>query len=226
MSESDWLFCSNPQEMLSFLRDRGASERKGRLFATACGRRVSHLLVPEAREALGVAERYADGLAGPADRKRAREAAFLVGWVSDPSTAHRRGPAKAAVSEALQASGWQAADGTARRLGYAGALDLYSQNGLDWNAALALSSANLVNILRDIFGNPFAPISFSPSWRTEAVVSLASGIYEERLSERMGVLGDALEEAGCDDCTVLEHCRAAGPHQKGCWVVDLVLGKT
>ncbi|HEX4607416.1 MAG TPA: hypothetical protein VH092_04345 [Urbifossiella sp.] len=79
-------------------------------------------------------------------------------------------------------------------------------------------------MLRDIFGNPFAPMSFRPEWRTEAVVSLARGIYEERGFDRMSVLGDALEEAGCDSTDVLEHCRGAGPHQKGCWVVDLVLG--
>ena len=79
-------------------------------------------------------------------------------------------------------------------------------------------------LLRDIF-NPFHPVAFDPSWRTEAVVALARGMYESRDSTPMPVLADALEDAGCADADILAHCRGPGPHVRGCWVVDLVLGK-
>jgi hypothetical protein len=81
------------------------------------------------------------------------------------------------------------------------------------------------DLLRDIFGNPFHPIAFVPKWRSETAVALASAIYAERAFDRMPILADALEEAGCDHADVLSHCRGPGPHVRGCWVVDGVLGK-
>jgi hypothetical protein len=81
-------------------------------------------------------------------------------------------------------------------------------------------------LLRDIFGNPFCPVAFSPSWRTSAALGLAGSMYEFRDFAAMPVLADALEEAGCDSADVLAHCRGPGPHVRGCWVVDLVLGKS
>jgi hypothetical protein len=80
-------------------------------------------------------------------------------------------------------------------------------------------------LLDDIFGNPFYPVAFDPSWRTSAAVGLAASMYEARDFAGMPVLADALEEAGCGDADVLSHCRGGGPHVRGCWVVDLVLGK-
>jgi hypothetical protein len=80
-------------------------------------------------------------------------------------------------------------------------------------------------LLRDILGNPFRHVVFDPVWRTESVSALATGIYADRAFDRMPILADALEEAGCDDADILNHCRGPGPHVKGCWVVDLVLGK-
>jgi hypothetical protein len=83
-----------------------------------------------------------------------------------------------------------------------------------------------VGILRCIFGNPFRPVAFADSWRSETVVALASGIYAEWAFDRLHILADALEEAGCDHPDILAHCRGPGPHVRGCWVVDLVLGKS
>jgi len=81
-------------------------------------------------------------------------------------------------------------------------------------------------LLRDIFGNPFRTVAFDPTTRTEAVVGLARGMYESRDFAPMPVLADALEDAGCADADILAHCRGDGPHVRGCWVVDLVLGKS
>ncbi len=83
----------------------------------------------------------------------------------------------------------------------------------------------LADDFRCIFGNPFRPVVFAPSWRSETAVALAAGIYEERAFDRLPILADALEEAGCDHPDVLSHCRGPGPHARGCWVVDGVLGK-
>jgi len=64
-----------------------------------------------------------------------------------------------------------------------------------------------------------------PAWLTSTVVSLAEGIYAERAFDRLPILADALQDAGCENTDVLDHCRGPGPHVRGCWVVDLVLGK-
>jgi hypothetical protein len=83
-------------------------------------------------------------------------------------------------------------------------------------------------LLRDVLGNPFRPVRVDPSWRLwndGTVVKIAQGIYEERAFDRLPILHDALLDAGCDCMDILTHCRSVGPHERGCWVVDLVLGK-
>jgi hypothetical protein len=83
-------------------------------------------------------------------------------------------------------------------------------------------------LVRDIFGNPFRPVAIEPSWLTwndGTVVKVAQGIDEERAFGHLPLLADALEEAGCTDPGILEHLRGPGPHVRGCWVVDLLLGK-
>ncbi|MBA4064588.1 MAG: hypothetical protein C0501_12920 [Isosphaera sp.] len=80
-------------------------------------------------------------------------------------------------------------------------------------------------LLRDIVGNPFRPVTADPAWVTSTVVQLAAGVYAERAFDRLPILADALQDAGCDHPDVLAHCRGLGPHVRGCWVVDLVLGK-
>ncbi len=82
------------------------------------------------------------------------------------------------------------------------------------------------DLLRCIVGNPFRPVAFAPSWRSETAVTLASGIYADRAFDRLPILADALEEVGCDHADVLTHCRGPGPHARGCWVVDGVLGRS
>ena len=81
------------------------------------------------------------------------------------------------------------------------------------------------DILRDTFGNPFRPVALDASWLTSTVVALAEGIYAGRAFDRLPILADALQDAGCDDEQVLTHCRGAGVHVRGCWVVDLLSGR-
>lgn len=83
--------------------------------------------------------------------------------------------------------------------------------------------------LRDIFGNPFRRTpAIDPAWLAwnDCVVpKLAKGIYEDRAFDRMRILGDALEEAGCAIRVILDHCRTVRRHVRGCWVLDGILGK-
>lgn len=87
-------------------------------------------------------------------------------------------------------------------------------------------AADQCGVIRDIFGNPFRPVTFDPGWRTEPAVALARRMYDAREFAAMPVLADALEDAGCDHPDILAHCRdPQGVHVRGCWAVDLVLGK-
>jgi hypothetical protein len=80
--------------------------------------------------------------------------------------------------------------------------------------------------LRDVLGNPFQPVSFDQSWRTETAVLISRAMYDSRDFSAMPILADALQDAGCANDDILNHCRDAdGVHVRGCWVVDPVLGK-
>jgi hypothetical protein len=106
----------------------------------------------------------------------------------------------------------------------------------EWLAPDPAELAMQASFLRDIFGNPFRPVSLAHSvlaWNDATVVRLAQAAYDEREmpegtldNGRLAVLADALEEAGCMDPDILSHCRSGGEHVRGCWVVDFVLGKS
>jgi hypothetical protein len=90
-----------------------------------------------------------------------------------------------------------------------------------------LPAAEQVAVIHDLFGNPFRPVAFASEWRTDTAVTLAKQMYESRDFSAMPILADALQDAGCDSNDVLSHCRDVNQvHVRGCWVVDLVLGKT
>jgi hypothetical protein len=90
----------------------------------------------------------------------------------------------------------------------------------------------LADLIRDIFGNPFRPVTLTAAWQTPTVLALAQAADDDRTlpaetldPARLAVLADALEEAGCDNADILSHCRQPGEHVRGCWVVDAILGK-
>ena len=216
MTEEEWLTCADPKPKLEFLRGK-ASERKLRLFAVACCRRIWQLLPDErSRHAVEVAERYADAQA-------TEEELLAVGM--DASAVPLN------FSDMTSVNATEAALYTTGPTRYL--LDS-RQPGLNpaLNAGLAVSG-NALNreqrhqalLLRDLFGNPFRPIAVDPAWLTPTVVQLAQTIYDDRAFDRMPELADALHDAGCHDADILNHCRGLGPHVRGCWVVDLILGK-
>jgi hypothetical protein len=96
--------------------------------------------------------------------------------------------------------------------------------------------AAVAALLREIFGDPFRPSPPLPTailaWNGGTVRRIAEGIYEaRRLPEgtldaaRLAVLANALLDAGCEDGPLIQHCREPGPHVRGCWPIDLILGQ-
>jgi hypothetical protein len=80
-------------------------------------------------------------------------------------------------------------------------------------------------LLRCIVGNPFRPVTGTPAWQTSTVKHLAEAIYDERAFDRLPILADALEDAGCNQADFLCHLRGGGEHCRGCWPLDLALGR-
>jgi hypothetical protein len=245
MSEAEWRACPFAWDMWDFVWSR-SGDRKKLLFAAACCRRVwPYLDRPESREAVEVAERLADGLAGKEDRIRARKAA---GRAAEGARDDPRGWAAGAAHEALE---WwdghydgggvlmQVMD-VAGEAAYRAACPRspeYDPNHPAGKAGWLAEGAALAGLLRCVFGPlPFRPVTVSPArlaWQGGAVAKLARAAYEERSlpsgeldPARLAVLADALEEAGCSAAELLGHLRLHAPHVRGCWAVDLLLGAT
>ena len=248
MSEWDWVTGNSPRGMLSYLRDR-LSERKRRLFACACCHMVRHLIVDERSwQAVELAERHADGLVSATELDAAAEVANGIYLDREDPVRCRAAEAafRSAITSTFAEELWQLdlvwSDAALALEGHA----LETSSGLgpeetremleNWCEAWGGSgepmgwtdpdpSAEMANVLRCILGNPFRPATLDPAWRTSTVVALATGIYDDRAFDRLPILADALQDAGCTSDDILNHCRDAGPHARGCWVVDLVLGK-
>jgi hypothetical protein len=225
MTSDEWDACTEPQRMLSFLQESGrATERKLRLFGVACCRRIAEVATyRRARAAVEVAERYADGLAAREELLRAGEAArkgarWMKGGASFAATA-----ASHACGTPEETHQFLTCFNVARNIVPGG-----KEEVIDRAECGAIAAA-----LRDIFGPaPFRPVTLDPTRLTPEVLSLARASYDERLpsgeldAERLAVLADALLDAGCDDVELLEHLRGEGPHWRGCFAVDAVLGKS
>jgi hypothetical protein len=222
MTEAEWLECNDPTPMLEFLREK-ASDRKLRLFAVACCRRVWHLLVDErSREAVEVAERFADGAATDQELEDAKRNA----WEFSLHIVHedeRFFDLDQNALDAADAPAWAAEWSVDYGSEYGGCplrVVVATQRAL--GTAEGNTQADLVHC---IFSNPFRAVAVDPGWLTPGVVEVARTIYEDRAFDRMPELADALEEAGCANADILAHCRGPGPHIRGCWMVDLLLGK-
>jgi hypothetical protein len=234
MTEAEWQKAADPRPMLEFLRTRHraarrkAGRRKFRLFACACLRDIWPLLHETgSRQAVEVAERYCDGLADDHElevgaetaRRALGNASGSVYWQAAEAANHvcrtrfDSGEHPSVVHAAVSAAHAYANDRTE------------SNKRLKHAKELAAKLAEQATWVRDIFGNPFRPVKFHKKWRTDTAASLARQMYESREFSAMPILADALQDAGCDNEEVLSHCRGAGPHVRGCWVVDLVLGK-
>jgi hypothetical protein len=224
MTEADWLGYEDPRPMLEFL-DGKADERRLRLFAVACCRRVWDLLTDRrSRRAVEVAERYADRAATDRELREAYAEAYNAYANAFTTRDHA---ANAAISVAVEQP-VHAARGAANYTAYAAGDRAAGPEGLHtvpFHNAKVAERREQASVLRHIMGNPFRPVTVGPSWLSwnqGTVPRLARAIYAEQRFRDLPVLADALEEAGCDDQEVLSHCREGGEHLRGCWVVDLV----
>jgi len=253
MTEAEWLACKDPQPMLEFLRGK-ASDRKWTLFTVACCRRIWHLLsAPASREHVDRAERQADGSndaevvsqrsawdqveRGSAEQAAESAAGACIHWKTGPvDIAPADDDYYRARIEALDRGilipatpdddpRWSNVERVAKSAATASARAAHGVNLFRYGRAFRDERAMQALLLRDIFGNPFRPSPSTPSWLTPTVKQLAAAIYEERAFERMPILADALEDDGCTQQDILSHCRSGGEHVRGCWVVDLLLGK-
>jgi hypothetical protein len=219
MTEEQWLTAPAPLPMLGYVRLLG-DDRKRRLFACACARRVWDLLTDAASErAVATAERYADGLAGKKELHAAlAEARDAVRAARLLDARHGNAVACAAmtVTDSILTLDRQAAWLAA----YARAT-----NRAELRAELRVQA----DLVRDLFGNPFRPpVAVDAAWLEwdgGAVRRLAHTVYAERAFDHLPVLADALEDAGCADADLLGHLRGRGAHALGCWALDLLLGK-
>jgi hypothetical protein len=226
MTEAKWLSSGDPEPMLAYLGDT-ASARKLRYFLVACARRV----LPQKPdrdmvEALDVAEHFADGNGTKADLARARKSlkemhhARMTRWAPLYTSNIRSVPAWHAARDQIVRAAREGAGccawASTRTTSTSGFISMtYPDREMAAQAAL----------LRDIFGNPFQPLSFDPAWRSATAAAIAQGMYDSRDFSAMPILADALQDAGCDSDDILDHCRGNAPHVRGCWVVDLVLEK-
>jgi hypothetical protein len=228
MTGEKWLNCTDPSPMLEFIQSK-ATDRKFRLFACACCRNVWSLIVEERwRKAVEIAEEYADQACSSERLKEEwdSEGVTAVGHTIDGATAaDARWGADWAARNAVQA----VVEFNLHNLEPPNSTDISAWARVRMERKQASEDAQRtiqVRQVRDIFGNPFRPVTFNPSWRTLSVVRLAQTICDERSFDKMPDLGDALERAGCRDEAILNHCREPSEHVRGCWVVDLVLGKS
>jgi hypothetical protein len=237
MTEHEWQAADDPRPMLTFLKGR-TSVRKLRLLACACCRRVWPLLTDErSRHAVEVAEQAADGRAGPdelaaAYRRAQRVVAALRrdqperGDCLLAARAAARAAALQAVAESVAEAALAVEAAAAQTVRhdwlpgvFQGVFGAKGQIFAAWTAELEHQCA----LVREIFGNPFR-LPMVPEIAGQVAV-LFQVVYEQRAFDRLPILADALEEAGCRDATLLDHCRRPGIHVPGCWAVDLVLGK-
>ena len=240
-TEADWLTCADPTAMLQFIQSQ-ASERKRRLFAIACCRLIWHLFSDERScKVVEVAERLTDRLADEEERQTALALAReTVSQLPVVTSGREEDYLRAAVNASMPTIAALAARATIQDdggLAYFWCLFAAYKAADDKAVADVNTRTAQVVALRDIFGNPFrlAPV-IEPAvlaWNDRTVVRLAQRAYEERSLPdgtldlaRLAILADALEEAGVTDTLLLKHLRGPGPHVRGCFAIDAILGRT
>lgn len=230
LSEDEWAACGDdPATLLEHLGRSGWwTTRKFRLFCCAVARRAARHAALNVAEFLRVAEADADGVADTADLVRALDCVQEYMHPTNNRIRRRR-------------YGWFKMHEWRRNAVYATLLALDpSQQANEWRSAVYVARLETwppdeppegelsarVALVRDIFECPFRPPSkrIDPKRLSDTAVALARGIEEDQAFDRLPILADALQESGCEDPTMLTHCRSPGPHVRGCWVVDVLLG--
>jgi hypothetical protein len=206
--------------LLYFHRQLGG--RRVRLFACLCCRRIWPLLSnPASRAAVEAGERYAEGAADDRELDAAWRAACAAA-VEAADDDRPRDPHSLSARAAMHAADFDLWG------------DVYEMAAWEYaaNAAgkdVAAERATQAALLRCVVGNPFLPDPARDpawlAWNCDTVAKLAAAIYDGRRFADLPILADALEDAGCSNTAILAHCRSAGEHVRGCWVLDLLMGR-
>jgi hypothetical protein len=226
LTEEEFLTLTRPEEAARQFNSRMSplqtTTRKARLFVCACCRRVWSHFGDAGRAAIEAAERAADGLIRVKDLKP-----FCAASPGEIKIGGRRvrSPANYAAVPFAWVTAHYAAEAAAFLFACASSPVVVERRAAEESELRAQC-----DLLRDILGNPFRPVTLAPACRTPVVVSLAQGVYNERSlpigeldPHRLAVLADALEEAGAPD-ELVAHLRGSGRHVRGCFAVDLCLG--
>ncbi len=239
MTEHEWQACADPAPMLEGFHDR-ASMRKLRLFAVACCRRIERHWPSDsaAPRLLEVCERHAEGHASVRELGELRGVVGAVGGLTRAeryalqalqattqrvlslnvllSVVHNAARAvreaendRAVVRQALPGKEIEAARGAFRAAEEAQARERQAQ----------------ADLLRCLLGNPFREPVRDIALTAPQVVLTAYSTYTGRTYDRLGVVGKVLVESGCLYPEILAHCLEPGLHARGCWALDLILGK-
>jgi hypothetical protein len=236
MTEDEWLMCRNPLAMMEHLEDR-VDRRKRLLFACGCWRMCWMQVGEQTHTAV-------EAIEAAVERGNLEEGEYLLYADTGPGASESRSvwnptgeligpnhPDEAAAAAAVLVSyltlgcwdelwvGVQEAERIAERFVTGGPAE----------AAWSRQREAQCRLLHDLVGNPFHVTTIEPAWLTwneNAIPKLATRIYTDRTFDHLSILADALEDAGCTDAAILTHCRGPGPHVRGCWVVDLLLGKS
>lgn len=270
MNEAEWLTCTDPLEMIEFLRGNpkgedkvswwknrwqtedipAGNDRRFRLFACHCCRRIWDR-IPETcnRDAVAAVESWLEGDTSGVALSQALTSSSSVEYKEDGSRRTEPGywvvkylgrgfyKMTAAASAIIVASQvlFMSDNEYGREAKRVFDGCFYEGNGVFlsqffWPQPVAVAvldeCALQTTLLRDIFGNPFRRVNtFELSWLTSTVLALTNGIYNDKAFNRMPILADALQDAGCDHEDILNHCRGPGPHVRGCWVIDLLTGR-
>ncbi|HEY8505395.1 MAG TPA: hypothetical protein VIL46_12500 [Gemmataceae bacterium] len=212
MGEHEWLTSADPEAMLAWLGGR-CEDRKLRLFAVACCRQVWHFFTdPYARQAVEAAEYYADGRATWDQLRTARD---LLRRRCAAATGDSAAVSRAALHAAeTDSPPWRSSVEVIRAVS-----ELY-----DYGTWLH-QRAEQAELLRDLIGNPFRPVAFDAAEVSPSIQAFARAVYRLRRFDQLPRLADALERSVPAPPDVLSHCQGKGPHARGCWALDLVLGK-
>lgn len=249
MTESEWMACNDPRELLEFLKGK-VSNRKGNLFICAMCRLNWHLLYSDAsRENVEVVERYVDGQASEEELREARYFAecptfgyhftprIWREWTKTgeiPCEVQRLVEMGVFTEEDLQQDEPSVDPELREKLARAADLAYHAGSSQSFETPclpedLLVLGGPATSLFRCIFYDPFRslPTLALPflTWNDALIPKLAQQIYDERRFEDLPILADALMDAGCHDEEILSHCRSEGPHVKGCWVIDLLLNK-
>jgi hypothetical protein len=233
MNDTQWWMCGAPDAILRWLGSK-TDRRCLRLFACACCRLIWPL-IPNgpSRRAVEISDHFADGLVSAADLQEAEAQARSVHALGTGAWLAAWAATEAAGIDAETAAAWvptwaaEAAGEAAARAALASkdSIPVDDLGSAAWRQQRQLQSA----LLRDIFHSPSRlSVQIDPSclvWKNGAVVKAAQACYNRGGSEDLSHLAQLLEQAGCDQEDILEHCQAASGHVRGCWVLDLLLGK-